>query len=434
MARSRGGGRIGATLALFGTAALVTAYAMLTGWNPVPAALDALARVGTLAHPEPAWRVRVADQPTGAALTSGGVLVLMSSGIEARGTATGDLLWHRDAGWAAVAGPPGGEVAVVGRPNGRGYEVVDPATGVVRWTDPEALAAWTYTDLVLSLRCPKACTLAARDPGGGATRWSAPLPAGARGLTGANPALAAPRPLVPAGAQRPLLPPPAAPPLLGLPVGDTVVVVDAASGATLGGYPRGRTGRVVVVGRRVLRSTATLLGGGCRFNVTATDPTTGTRDWRLDGYDLGTSGDAGCDQRRDPAGGGGLVVAVSPGDADVLLDAATGRVVFVAGVRETLLATDGSLVLVRTADRRAVRAVDLRTGRQVYRRALDRAALPLITPFGVLVTEPGADLLAILDAGGGDRYQATTGAGVLGLGGSALVINRGRTVGLLPTG
>ena len=434
MARGRGGGRFGGTLALFGAGALVTAYAMLAGWNPVPAALDALAKVGSLARPEPAWRVRVADQPTGAALTSGGVLVLMRAGIEARSSGSGDLLWHRDASWVAVAGAPGAEVAVVGRPHGRGYDVIDPATGVVHWTDPDALAAWTYRDAVFALRCTSGCVLVARDPRAGATRWSVAVPPGARDLTGGNPPLAAARPLVPPGAQRPLSPPVPAPPLLGLPVEGGVSVVDGASGARLGTYPGGPSARVVVAGRRVLRSTAVRRGGSCRFTVTATDPATGAENWRLDGYDLGSSGGAGCDQRRDPVGGGGVVAAVSPGDADVLLSVDTGRVVFVAGVHESMLATDGALVLVRTADRRAVRGVDLRAGTQRFRRALDRHAVPVITPLGVLVTEPGANLLTVLDAGGADRYRATTGAGVLGVGDSSLVINRGRTIGLLATG
>jgi outer membrane protein assembly factor BamB len=421
-------------LALVGVVSLGMLVSSVTGWNPVPSLLDVLNRVDSLSSPEAAWRARVPDQPIAATATAGGVVVVTHVGVEVLGSGSGDLVWHRDAAWAAVAGAPGAEVVVVGRPGRRGYDVVDPATGIVRWDDPAAQAAWTWRDRILTLRCGRGCVLAARDPGDGRTRWSVAVPAAVRVLSGGNPDLAAPRPMLAPGAQPVQRPPAPVPDLVGLPAGGQVVVVGTAGGTRLGTYPTGPRRRVVVTARRVLWTDQTDVPGGCRYAVTALDPVTGRTAWRRDGYALGAATPSECAQGRDPVGAGGVVAGTGPRGVRVLLDAASGRVVYTTRAGETMLTTDGSLLLVRGADRRTVRGLSVGSGGQRFRLDLGRGALAMLTPLGVVVTDPATNGLTVLDTGGTERFRASTGAGVLGTADDALVISRARTVGLLRVG
>ncbi len=432
-------------LALIGLAALGATYIVLTGWNPLPQTMDWLAKVGTLASPAPSWKVRADEQPTAAAITGGAVVLLAPGTVQARDRGTGDVLWTRDAAWGAIAGDPdaGTVVAVIGRPSRHGYDVVDAPTGSPRWSDPDASAVWTYRDLVLDLRCPQpaACTLTAREPRDGTVRWRSALPSLGHGLTGGNPRLAAPRPLSRAPVDGTAVAPVAAPSVIGLPVDGGVQTVSLAGGRRLASYPTGPKNRVVVAGGRVLSVTGVRRGNACRYTVSARDPSSGSQLWRLDGYDLDTADAIGCEQQKDPVAGAGLLLGSNPAGMDVLIDPTTGTIRVTAGADERIVATDGALALLRTADKHAIRAIGLGGGTggsgggggQLWRASANRQAAVSIGGYGIMLSDPGVSELRVLDPLNGHvTLAATTGATVLGATSSTLILGLGRTVGLLP--
>jgi hypothetical protein len=57
MAKGRAIGQFEAMLGVFGVLALVVAYSIVTGWNPLPRLQGWLDRTRTLAEPAPAWTV-----------------------------------------------------------------------------------------------------------------------------------------------------------------------------------------------------------------------------------------------------------------------------------------------------------------------------------------------------------------------------------------
>ncbi len=225
-------------MGLIGVLALATTYIMITGWNPLPGLQsglqDWLKRTGKLSEPEAIWVQRVGGQPSAAVVADNAVIVTMRGAIEARGLHSGDVLWQREADWAAVAGDESSAVAVVGR-RGKGLEAVDPSSGNARWKDPDALAAWTYRDAVLTLACGGLgdCTLAARAPKDGAQRWKMALPGIGRVLAGANSDLLGSRLLSPTYRAAVNAAPDAVPSLLGFPIDERVQVVDTGSGKRL---------------------------------------------------------------------------------------------------------------------------------------------------------------------------------------------------------
>ena len=62
-------------------------------------------------------------------------------------------LWERNADWSAVAGGDTDAVVVTGELLTKGYEVLDPASGLTRRKDTEAVAVWTYDNAILDVRC-----------------------------------------------------------------------------------------------------------------------------------------------------------------------------------------------------------------------------------------------------------------------------------------
>src|SRR5947209_5980462 len=162
MAKGRAIGRFEAALGVVGVLALGVTYSVVTGWNPVPKLQDWLDRSRTLAEPAPAWTAKVSDQPSGAVVVGTTVVVTAGTAISGYRLGGGELVWTRDAPWSAVAGSGAGAVVVAGK-SGKGYDALDPGTGAVRWSDPAAIGAWTFTDLVVGLSCPPSvvCVLTA---------------------------------------------------------------------------------------------------------------------------------------------------------------------------------------------------------------------------------------------------------------------------------
>src|SRR5207248_2384316 len=160
--------------------------------------------------------------------------------------------------------------------------------------------------------------------------------------------------------------------------------------------PSGTT-RVVVVGGRVLRSTASPRGGNCRYSLTAVDPASGRTVWQRDGYDLGTASGAGCEQRRDPGGGGDALAAIRGDNRPVFLSA--------------------------------------RDGRELWTGGLDPHASVAVTRNAVLVTSAAIGRLAALEPGSGRTLvNVESTATVLGVGADGLVVGRGRTIGYVTFG
>jgi outer membrane protein assembly factor BamB len=271
------------------------------------------------------------------------------------------------------------------------------------------------------------CTLTARVPVTGVTKWTAQLTGNGRTLAGANKALSGVHPL--SGVTAPLRP---APPMLGFPLDDQVEVVSSASGTRLHSYRGTQTSRVVLADDHVLVTTVLYRDGHCRYSVDGRDPDGDQRDWHLDGYDLRTSSGLGCEQRKDPGGWGRYAVAVGPDNHELLLDASTGGKAFEAGNGESIVDADGRVALVRTADARSVRAVDLSTGSTVWTRSAGKSVKVGLGPGVAIFVDPGADrLAAVNEQDGRVLLDAKSGATVLGYSTNGLVVSIGRTVGLL---
>jgi outer membrane protein assembly factor BamB len=422
MANGRAIGRFEAALGVVGLVALGVTYSITTGWNPMPTVQGWLDRSQTLAEPAPAWTVRTGDQPSWA-VVAGGVAVVSTggevSGYDARG---GTQLWTHRVAWGAVAGP----VVVVGQR--RGYQALDPGSGAVRWSDPAAIGAWTFTDLVIGVSCPQAvvCVLTARAPQGGTVRWEVALPGDARPLAGANRPLVGLRPL--GRAEHSAQPVPA---LLGFPVEDRVQVVDTTTGTRTRAYRSTPAAWVSVAGTRVVVSRGDARRGRCTLSAEGRDPAGDRLVWQLTGYDLHTASTAGCDERTDPVGAAGLLAARSPDGHEVLLDPANGGEAFRAGTGEKILDTDGRLVLVRTADRAAVRAADLGTGATRWRRPVARDAGVALGPGVVAFTDLAAGRLTAVSATGAVLADVASAATVLGFADDGVLVNVGRQVGLV---
>jgi hypothetical protein len=355
------------------------------------------------------------------------VVISAGSGVSGYTLGGGSQQWIREAGWSAVAGSGAGAVVVAGRPK-RGYDALDPATGAVRWSDSAAIGAWTFTDLVVGVACPKpvACVLTARAPGGGAVRWEVPLPGEVGALAGANHALAGVRPL-----GRGARVPGAVPPLLGFPVGDEVQVVDTANGHRLRAYRSTSRSWAAVAGDRVVLTGGNDKKGPCHVRAEGRDPAGDRPVWHLDGYDLHTGTALGCDQRDNPAGAGGLLDATSPDGHEALLDPATGEEAYRAGSGEKIVDSDGRLVLVRTADKTGIKAVDLGSGAVRWHRPAGKGVGALLGPGVVVLTDPDTAKLTVVSLAGHVLVDVSSQATVLGYADTGLLVGIGSGVGLL---
>ena len=120
----------------------------------------------------------------------------------------------------------------------------------------------------------------------------------------------------------------------------------------------------MVVGGRVLVSTAAPKDGNCRYSLEARDAATGKAVWKKDGYDLRTV------VRRRAASSGGTrpgadtVIAATRGDnREVFLSPRDGRELFVGGPGDTLVAADSQYGLIRGADKKTLQVINLTPAR-----------------------------------------------------------------------
>jgi hypothetical protein len=428
-------GRLEAALGMIGVLALVITFIIITGWNPLPSFLDWVERAGALSRPEPAWKVRASERPEYAVVTGRTVVLLLPGGVESRDATDGEEIWSREAPWASVAGADRGVVVVLGRQNQRGFEVIDPETGAVRWSDADAVGVWTYREMILSLACKglEDCTLSAREPTGGDARWRTAMPGIGKTLSGLNHELLGSRELDASTVDPRVGSPESMPPMLGFPLNGRIQVVDTGTGRRVREAESEQLVRVVVVGGRLLHAKAERSGGQCRYSLSARDPASGRTVWRRDGYDLRTASGAGCEQRRDPSGGGGTLAAIRGDNREVLLNAADGRELWVGEPGERLLATDGVRVLVRTDGGKAVKAVDLGRRSTLWQQEVPAAAEAALTRHAVLVLDDGRVRAFGVESGRLVVDARTTGR-VVGTGPDVIILASGRTVGLLPFG
>jgi outer membrane protein assembly factor BamB len=431
-------GRVETALGIFGVVAIGVATAIILKWNPWPQVQTWFAQIGPVSKPATAWAQRAAGQPNAAAITDRTVVIIMRGMVESHARNDGSLLWRKEADWAALAGGgPQQSVAIVANIKGKGFEAVDPAGGQARWTSPDAVGAWTFRDAVLALECGKTCALANRAPSDGTTRWRIPLAGSVKALAGANATLrdlrepdneftgkaesADPRPM---------------PRFLGFPIDNRLQVIDTAAGRKLREEDIGKEARAVLAGNRIVRTSAVTRDNACRHTVQGMDAGTGQAVWQKEGYDLGTTSGGGCESRRDPPGGGVVIIATRGDNRQVCLSAVDGRELAAAAPGERIEATDGETALIRAADGKSVRALNLsRGGATAWTRQIVPKSKIGLTPYAVFVFDGTGERLTALDAAtGAVKLNISTGSDLLGIHPDGVVLGRGRAIGFMGFG
>jgi hypothetical protein len=432
MAKGQRVSRIKTFFALLGVVSIFVIYGMVTGWNPLPgwAAWLRNATATQLSDPRPPWTVRAGDQPHSAVVLDSAIVVIADGSVEARDPRTGDLMWRKRDSWAGVAGDAQ-PVVIVGRTVDSGFDVYDAKSGVRLWWDDGHDGVWPYADMVLVMHCDGGCHLAADDPVTGHPRWTAPFPSAGAALRGFDRPFAALVP--PASSYTGVLgaAPSPAPAFVGLSASGTVHVVATANGHDLRQLPSGPSARVVVAGGVALVTTSVRQGQGCLATIAARDARTGTPLWQHTGYDPGTTS-GGCEQEHDPTGGGDTVLVTDQSGRETLLNVGNGRIAYQAPGGDHVIATDGGVALVRSADGKLLRVVELDSGRQLYTRPVDPSALVGLSPDLVLVADPAGDrprIVAYERVSGSAHLNLSSSATVLGIGQNTLIINIGRSLG-----
>jgi outer membrane protein assembly factor BamB len=435
MAARKAFARVQAILGLIGIVASLVTYSIVTGWNPLPSWGNwiANATTRTLSKPATTWVKRSGNEPMSAAVVSPYVVVATNGSVEVHSLSTGEKIWDQPASWAATAGDAR-RVVFTGRLNAFGFDVFDVATGIRLWGSNDKDGVWAYTNEVLLLRCSSdtKCTLRAVSPTDGAQKWSTNINGAGKVLLGAGHALASPGAITDAYTQALAATPAPAPSLIGLPMADAMHVLDTSNGHELRSFPADASKRSVLAGGTVVATSATFVSGTCRMTISGQDPRSGATLWSKTNYDAKTTSGMACDQRRDPVGGGQVVYAVDSAGRDNLLQASTGDVLFTAKSRERIVATDGQIAVVRSADKKSLYGVDLAHGKTLWTRPAADTALVGITPNAVLIADPSTEKLAALDRVTGLAFvDVESGATVLGAGGNQVIINIGRSFGPL---
>ncbi|MEV8514470.1 PQQ-binding-like beta-propeller repeat protein [Dactylosporangium sp. NPDC051484] len=425
-------------LGALGVLALIITGILVTGWNPVPKVTGWWEKVSSstnkLSTPDTTWAERVGGQPSSAVIAGDAVIVAMRGTVEARSLSTGTLLWQREADWAGVAGDGGNTVAVVGR-RGKGLEALDPSSGNPRWKDGDAVGAWTYRETVLTLACGglSDCTLTSRTPRDGAQQWKLTLPGIGRVLNGINADLLGTEVMAEAYRDAIEAMPRPIPAMLGFPIEQKVRVVDTVRGKLLREEEPSNTTRVVVVGGRVLVSTATSKDGNCRYSLEGRDPATGKALWKKDGYDLRTASGAGCEQRHDPAGSDTVLAATRGDNREVFLSPRDGRDMWAGAEGDVIVAADSQYGLVRTDGGKNLSVVGFERGGRLWQQAVPAKADVAVSRYAVLVRDSAqGKVTAYAPDSGRVLIEAKTTAEVLGIGERGLMVSRGRTIGYLP--
>ncbi|MEU4713417.1 PQQ-binding-like beta-propeller repeat protein [Micromonospora purpureochromogenes] len=406
-------------------------------WNPFPAIWDWVDRRQPISDPDVVWQQRIGGTPKSVTIAGDTVVIEQRTRVEARSLATGTQLWERKADWAAVAGGTRDPVVAVGKLLVKGYELLDPTTGVVRRRDDDAVAVWTYRNMLLDAHCvePTDCTLTAWDPRGTRPLWTAFLPGVSTGLFADNPNLLGTRRLTAPRIDGGVAGPESVPPLLGFPVDGRVHVVDTATGRVVQNVEPGRDERLAVIGGRMLRIHAVSRDGTCQYVISARDPATGQEAWRKAGVNPRTADSAGCAQREDPQGARNVLIGVAPDGREAVIDGYDGRLLLVDAEGEKLLAVDDRYALVRTADKDTVVGRELGVDQVRWNRPAGDRPGAALTPYAAILTQDKPNRLVALDPRTGrELVVLRTSANALAVGPDGMIIGEGREIGYVRFG
>jgi hypothetical protein len=424
-------------------ASLVITVLISTGlWRPAPFFADLLNRLTRMSVPEPSWTERIDGRPDVVAVIDRTVVVASRGFVEGRRTTDGSRAWRVSAHWAY----PAGDVVVARlRPEDpdadpspdRGFAVLDPNTGRVRWGNDEANAVWIYRHNIVDLRCPdeNACVLRAWNHAG-AVQWEVVLPGSARSIKGPNPRLATVRD--PAGwfATASAGTPPAIPPVMPILIDDRIYAVDTAEHRVLReAAPPDRQTRVTFLGDRMLHVRAERAEAGCRFVVEAFDVTSGTSVWTENGFDLDTARGAGCEQREDPIGVASKLVVNGSDARPMLIGADAAERIWTGPPGSRVLATDGQLAVILEPDRKTVQIIDVGApdGRRVWSQELGLDPQAAIAGSMVILRDTDRGQLLVLRRGTmAVALNLKTKADIAGFGASGIVLTSGRSIGFHP--
>jgi hypothetical protein len=438
VAKGRATGRIETALGLFGLVAIGVTTAILLNWNPWPGIQQWLRdRKGTISTPAATWVQRASGQPTSAAVTDRAVLLFMGDSVESRTRVDGALQWRKETSWAALAGADDTAVAIVSTVDGKGFAALDPYLGTERWKAPDAVGAWPFRDAVLVADCPKGgCALVNRAPKDGAIRWRLPVAGVPRAWAGANDTLFNLRALDDTFDKAGNAVPHTLPRYLGFPVDRRIQVVDTGTGQRLREDDVPTDARAVLTGNRVIFTSAKVRDGSCQYTVKGKEAATGQAVWQLDGYDLRTAGGAGCEPRRDPPGGGLVLVGTRGDNREAFLSAVNGHELAVTEPGERVAGTDGEFGVVRSGDGKRLRTINLsRAGATLWTRDVPPKARVGLTPYGLFISDSAGERLTVLDPASGQlKLNISTGSVVLGIHPAGVLLGRGRTVGFIGFG
>ncbi|MFY1704693.1 hypothetical protein ACN28G_23690 [Micromonospora sp. WMMA1923] len=406
-------------------------------WNPFPGMWDWVKRSKPISEPDVIWQERIGGTPQSVTIAGDAVVVEQRTRVEARSLATGVQLWERKADWAAVAGGDRDAVVAVGKLLVKGYDLLDPNTGAVRRRVDDAVAVWTYQNLLLDARCAGAtdCTLSAWEPRGEQPLWTAFLPGVSTSWLADNPDVLDTRRLTATRVDDGVAGAEPVPPLLGFPVDGRVHVVDTATGRVLQDVQPGRDERLSVVGGRLVRITARSAEGACLFTVTAGDPATGQQVWRRTGINLRTADSAGCAQREDPQGARNVLIGMGSDGREAVLDGYSGRLLQVNAVDEKLLAVDDRYTVTRSADQRSIVGRELDVDRERWTRPANDRTRAMLTPYGAVVSDEKPSRLAVVEPRTGrELVSLRTAANALAVGPGGMIIGEGREIGYVRFG
>jgi hypothetical protein len=418
-------------------AVVVVVVLATTGvWNPFPKLWAWVNTSEPIASGAARWQQSIGGSPQSVSIAGDAVIVEYRTSIDAYGLTAGVKLWHSDADWAAIAGSGTDPVVVTGRLLKKGYQVLDPRTGMIRRADTAATAVWTYQNAILDLHCAKVgdCELSAWDPHGSQPLWTVGTGGIGFVLNAGNPDLPDTRHLTATGVDDDVAGPSMMPSVIGLPDDGKVRVVDTATGKLVQTATPGADQRIAVAGGRVLTVTGTAQDGTCYYGVVAVDPPSGTTVWQRDGLNLRTAGNgSNCKQDRDPAGGEDVVLGVDPTGREELIAAHDGRVLWHGDKGENVLAVDDSFALIRSADHGTLRGFSFATGTTAWRRPVGSNMSAALSPYAAIIVTTKPDrVTAVSPSSGAVRADAHTDAKIFTVGTGGMIVVSGRDMAYLP--
>lgn len=416
---------------LVAAAVVVTVLATTGVWNPFPQIWSWFTTSGPVA-PGSRWQQELGGTPQSVAIVGDAVIVEYRTSVEAYGLTAAVPLWSSDADWASIAGRDEDAVVVTGRLLTKGYQVLDPRTGIARRSDSEASAVWTYQDAIVDLTCAGGndCKLTAWDPKTSAQRWSVGTGSIGFVLDAANPDLPGTRRLVAEDVDDDVAGPQPMPGLLGFPDDGRVRVIDTASGRLVQTLRPARDQRVTVVGGRVLTVTGTSRDGTCYYGVAATGPPRNDVVWQREGLNLRTAENGSdCQQNRDPAGGYNVILGVDPYGREVLINGYDGRNLWYGDKDSDVVAVNDAYAVIRKGD--DLRGYSFSKGKAVWRQNGRADATAALTRYAVIVVSKNR-VTALRPANGTVRADVRTDAKIFAVGPGGMIAVAGRDMAYLP--